>query len=622
MSHSNNSQDISSLLSLDSENTGNEHVPVQLDTSNTKPRRQTLLRRLSSVRSTLSFDNGNGLLQSVLKLNSNQRSVSAGMEEYYNIHHDDLDSGYLFGENELSMSFTRAADEEQGVINEEGEDDMVEAFPKYYPGSRRASKTQLRRPSTYTEEEINRSPTRRDTVTSTIQVITKKLGFWDEEFHVLRISIILTFAKNYLYLIVGFIIALSIYWGSYYERSTRYPNLNFAVINADQKQGDLPAILGPTIEYFFVNVTAVQLLGTFHIMDYKTINEAASNHNISISQEVRRLVHHHKYWAAYYIKENATLNMYEQLKSASNSSSPADSLMEVIYETGQDYNAVANYISVLVQSTMRAYYLYMPQTSYIENLLSTLTSSEINNVITKAPSLLTIIPNFKVIDLLPATNPVIGAPFQIGIIYLVMFSFFQFIFSIKIHMFVAKKITGFKYIFYRIAASHASYVVIALAYVTLNTAFGISYSNAFGRLGFLVVWGFAILTISSLGSLIEALALIAIAVKPQLIGFVLLFVAVINMSVVVSPMALCPSFYRYGYAMPVRNSYELLNVAYFDAYKGNMGRNIGILIAWIVVSTLVIIFVMTLLGKKQKKMEAKKLEEEKIKNDTKTVENT
>lgn len=93
------------------------------------------------------------------------------------------------------------------------------------------------------------------------------------------------------------------------------------------------------------------------------------------------------------------------------------------------------------------------------------------------------------------------------------------------------------------------------------------------------------------------------SVKPQLIGFILLFVAVTNMAPTVSPIVLCPTFYRYGYAMPLHNVYELMHVAYFDSYKGHMGRNIGILVAWLVFSTVAVIFTMTRLAAKMKKAE-------------------
>lgn len=62
--------------------------------------------------------------------------------------------------------------------------------------------------------------------------------------------------------------------------------------------------------------------------------------------------------------------------------------------------------------------------------------------------------------------------------------------------------------------------------------------------------------------------------------------------------------------MPSRNAYELLHVAYFDAYKGHMGRNIGVLLAWIVASNAVMPFMLKFLAKKKKEADEKKAMDE------------
>ena len=103
---------------------------------------------------------------------------------------------------------------------------------------------------------------------------------------------------------------------------------------------------------------------------------------------------------------------------------------------------------------------------------------------------------------------------------------------------------------------------------------------------------------SSIGSLIEMMVLVCIATKPAMIGLVLLLVAVTNLAPTISPIVLCPTFYRYGYALPVFNSYQLMMVAFFDAYKGHMGRNIGILVAWIIITNSGMPFVMGWTAKK------------------------
>ncbi|ODV70205.1 hypothetical protein HYPBUDRAFT_151623 [Hyphopichia burtonii NRRL Y-1933] len=607
-----NSRDSSSLASsVDSEEI--EARPVQLDESNVQPplRRQSLVRRISSSATNYFADSHSSRHRSNLIASSRNfkaRKLSSQENDPMNIYYDELDSDFLFGHDQIGKSFSRVPDEEEEAESLGSTDDQAtqEEFPRIYEGFGE------RRESSFTEDEINRQQSRtsrRNTIASTIQSVTRKLGFWDKDFHQHRINIVITYLKNYAFLIVGLVVTLCIYWGTFYERTGRFHDLHFAVINADRQVGSLPGAIGEVVEYFFVNVTQVQSLGTFEIIDFDTINKAALDHNNSITEEVYHQIHIQKYWAAYYIKENSTLRMYEALKTASDLVSPSDSFMEVVYETGRNYNAVNNYVKSIVGRTKLAFDSFIPQTPYLKSLLGQLNSTEIENVLTNAPNLVTTNPSFVNVDRLPVNNPVVQAPFQIGLVYLMLFSFFQFVFLIQIHTLIAQRIKGFKYLLYRMAASHSSYVVLSLAYVVLNAAFGITFTTTFGYLGFLVVWAFAYLTMASSGALMEALALVIFMLKPQLIGFLIVFMVVINLAPTVSPIVLCPNFYRYGYAMPIYNSYELMHVPYFNAYKGHMGRNIGILIAWIVISTLTMVIIMARIGKKMKAAEERSAQE-------------
>ncbi|KAK6460880.1 hypothetical protein DFJ63DRAFT_211161 [Scheffersomyces coipomensis] len=574
------------------------HAPVPLDEATKREvadkqrhPKPSLLRRISTVASDY-------LGSSIA---SNDNTVGTILQEEANDYLDLIDRNYTtddwFGQDQLRQSFSR-----RGYGDEEEHDEDLEEFPQTFGGigGESGGEGSIRTGSvSSTGAPLQR---RRSTVVSAIQAVTTKLGFWDKEFHAERIKIILTFANNYLFLLTGFTAALCIYWGSYYDRTARYKNIDFAIINADTQEGQLPAVVGPVVASFF-NLTALQALGKFHPIDYATISASAISHNNTITEEVYRQIHHQKYWAAFYIKPNATLMWYEALATGSNEFLPSQ-LLEVVYETGRDYNAVNNYIVSVVHNILQAYYAYTPQTPLFADLISNLNSTQKLNVMTNAPQLLTTIPTFEEIDLIPVPNQIVQAPLQIGLIYLVIFSFFQFILQLPIHMYIASKIKGFKYVAYRMISSQMGYVILALGYVSLNAAYGLSYSTTFGRSGFLVVWAFAYLTMGSLGSIIEVLVLLLFAVKPQLIGFLLLFVAVINVSPTVSPIMLCPDFYRYGYGIPVRNSYDLMHVAYFNAWKGNMGRNIGILLAWMVCSNLAMPFLMKWMAAKKAKADA------------------
>lgn len=460
------------------------------------------------------------------------------------------------------------------------------------------------------EDETETISSLKKTGTSTSTKSKKKLGFWDDEFKESRAVVYATFASNYFWLVCGFIAALCIYWGSFYGREGRYKNLDFVVINADQAVGELPSMVGATMQAFFEQVPTVQTLGNYDIWDFQKILQLAQQNNNTITEEVYRLIHEYKYWAAFYIHENSTLDWYQALQTSSPDFSTRESFLEIVYETGQDYNAISKYIVTILQSINRVYFNFYPQANLTYNIQSALSSTQLNQVWDNSPSLLTEMPTWWFHDRIPVDDQVYQAPFQLGIIYLVIFAFFQFLFTLKVHAYLATRITGFRYVLTRMLIAQMAYLVISLGFVVLNTAFGLPYNGAFGDLGFLVIWMIALLTMSSLGSLIEILVLLIAGYKQQLIGFVMMFVAILNVTPIISPIVLCPVFYRYGYGAPARASYELLQVAYFDAWKGNVGKNIGILAAWIIGSNMLLPFVLKLVAKNIAKKQQKDSEKE------------
>lgn len=431
---------------------------------------------------------------------------------------------------------------------------------------------------------------------STVQSIRKKLKFWDNDFREGRKRIVLTMLDNYVYLVLGFAIALCIYWGGYYGRTSRYKNIKFGVLVAETQQASLPPVLGELVTKFFTEIPAVQNNGDFHVWNYTRLSTVAASHGISLEQEAHRQVHRQKYTAVFFVNTNATLNMYEAILARNSSFNPATDLLQVIYETGSDYNAVNNYISSIAQLLGGSFASYIQKTPWLATFVLSMSSTQISAVLNEAPNLFTTPPGFSIVDLHPVHTQVVQAPLQIGLIYLCIFTFFQFLLCMPIHQYVGSKIKGTKFLVYRMVSSQMAYCILGLSYVALNTAFGVSFSTTFGHLGFLVIWAFCYLMMSAVGSLIEILVLTCILLKPVLIGILLLLVAVLNLAPVISPIYLCPTFYRYGYAMPVYNSYHLMQVAFFNAYKGNMGRNIGVLLAWIVVTNAGMPFAMKSVG--------------------------
>lgn len=447
---------------------------------------------------------------------------------------------------------------------------------------------------------------RRSTIATTIQSITKKLGFWDLDFHSQRITIILTMLTNYIFLIAGFTVALCIYWGAYYNRTARYKDVKFLVMIADEGvevDGETVSVVGSMVATFFA-LPALQAVGNFNVMNASVALAASSALSMSPEDYMRHEVHRINYRAAYFVPANATAILADALESLDTSFNPAADLLTAYFETGSDYNGVNNYFSNLVGTLVEEFAAFMLEVPWTQAVLQLVNTTQASEILESAPQLLTTLPQFSIIDGNPVIEQVVQAPLQVGLIYLVVFTFFQFIFSLPMHTYMSSKLKGLHYVAYRIGAAQLAYFVLSFSYTVINTAFGVPFTRAFGHLGFLVIWSFAFLTMSAVGSLIEMLVLVCTVIKPALIGLVLLLAAVSNLAPTISPIVLCPSFYRYGYAMPVFNSYQLMQVAFFNAYKGHMGRNIGVLLAWIVLTNLGMPFAMKWMGNQMAKKAA------------------
>lgn len=585
--------DVSSVTSSLQSDIHSQEEPVQYQPSavnEPSSRRPSMIRRLSN--SASSFFNASSITQESLVEDVEDDILDIGNENYVE---------EMFGAKQLSHAMTSKSSDEE------------EQTPQPYTGQQpqqqesstgsQESKADLAGDSTTPppQQPVQR---RKGSIVSAFS--NKKYSFWDKEFKSERIKIAMQVLENYVYLVLGFAAVLCIYTGSYYNRTSRFKNLKMAIMIGDRNSTQLPNIVGQTIEGYFTKVPALQALGNFDIWDYDRLSNLATSHNNTLTEEVYRQIHHQKYWAAFYVYENATLNWYQALASGSKTFNPTNSLMEVVYETGRDYNAVNNYIVTIIGQILRGYYKFIPQSGLVANMLKTLNSTQANNVINNAPQLISTIPTFSIHDLHPVPNPVFSATMQLAGVYLIVLTFFAFVFSIQIQMYIASKVKGIKYVIFRMMSNQVAYFIISLAFVVLNTAFGLPFNGTFGHAGFLVIWVFSYLLMSAIGSVIEFFVLIVFALKPPMIGFVLLFTVVLNLAPTISPIILCPKFYRYGYAMPLKNFYDLLQVAYFNAWKGHMGRNIGILFAWMVVSNAALPFVMKWLANKKAKAEEQK----------------
>lgn len=453
--------------------------------------------------------------------------------------------------------------------------------------SRRMSSASRRRRSTV--EEIIRS-------TSVFQKL-EKISWWDTEFKRDRIKVYSTFLRNYLILCVILCIALSFMWGVYYGREKRYVNLKMILVGEADPVDGIPTIIGDSM-----NITAHQpQVATISGWEYYTYQEyeaIAAQKGHTVEQELIEQVHHENCWGAFYVKPNATYQLYQAIVNNDTTFTMNNTLVEVFYETGRDVLTVSTYTSRFLEVFELAYF------KVVSKQYSRLVSQLPQEAIPNAAYFLSQPIAFLFSDMRPA-QLITLAPLQLGLVYIIVFAFFQMSMTIKVLVYLSTIIKGPRFLLAKFLWSQAAYATISLSYTLLNVAFGISYQDAFGHSGALVMWAIAYLTISALGTLNEIIASFCFLYFPPMIGGWLLFLIVVNVAPTTSPMALTNAFYRYGYSMPVHNSFELIKVVFFNTYKGEMGRHFGILIAWVVITNIASPFAMLFISKKRKQMAEK-----------------
>ncbi|KAK6464656.1 hypothetical protein DFJ63DRAFT_311952 [Scheffersomyces coipomensis] len=458
---------------------------------------------------------------------------------------------------------------------------------------------------------------------SILQRVQTGYSFFNEKLQSQRKSVAVKIAIIYLVMSIGVLGIFSIYWGSMYGRFDRIKNLTMLVVIEDTEVNDIPPIFGQQMEAILATGEA-KYFGDWHIYNTSTFTEKFGTER-SVEAEIQRQIHHQNYWSSIYVKPNATYNFYQSLINGDTSYNATNNTIVSIYETGRDFINMNSWVLPSVEG-IEFYWLDLQSNATLP-LIDIIQAGEHANVFNN-PSTLAVLGQsigFGYFDQRPWTDPVLVAPSQVGLIYMIIVTFFQFNFFVDVHKEVAQ--AGLKkthFMAYRILASIISFFVISLVYSLVTLAMQVDFTKAFGRAGFMVYWMVSFLTMWAVGTANEIAGMLLIIYYPPLLGFWMLFWVIINISPTFTPLALSPKFFRYGYALPIHNSYEATKVIFFDTWRGQLGRNIGILVIWGVVLTAILPFVVKFFGKKMgekaraaaqeqmKLMAAKKAQEEEI----------
>lgn len=372
----------------------------------------------------------------------------------------------------------------------------------------------------------------------------------------------------------------SIYWGSMYKRNDRLRNIKSLVVIGDD--GSIGDDFGSFMKTDFAHSAS-----NWHVMSESDFMSGKSG---STEQEIHHQVHHQQWWFAFYVKANATTNLRTAIVENNQQYNVSNSLIVGFYETGRDYATLGSNIIPAIQKVSSVWTnAHAPQTMHR-------IANGSNSILTNYP----LSPTFH--DFIPLTNPVIPAPAQFGNIYIIILSFFSFSLFATVHQTVHSiHLKHTHYLIWRYVASVTAFFFIALFMGLVSLGMQIDFTPAFGKSGFLVFWMSSFMTCVAVGFMNEIVGMLCIVFFPELMGFWLLFWVVVNVAPTFTALALCPHFFRYGYALPVHNSYEITKVILFNTWKGTLGRSFGVLAAWCAVLSIVQPFVVVFFTKSMKK---------------------
>lgn len=416
-------------------------------------------------------------------------------------------------------------------------------------------------------------------------------------------------------LLMAFILAvLSIYWGVFLNVQNRLHHLAILVVDFDGvapfNQVDTPPFVGPVITEL-VQKTIHQGTPTLGW----DIRPASEYNNDPL--QVRQAIYDFKAWAAIIVNPNATAMLYAAVAQGNASYDPLGAC-QLIYQDSRDDTNWFDFLAPSIrqfqteaQSVVGKQWVSM----VLQNTSNPTTLSNMRNV----PQALSPAIGFSEFNLRPFYPHTSTPAVSIGLIYLIIISFFSFSFYMPIHMQYLQSahhppLHFPQLIAWRWLATISAYFLLSLAYSFVAMAFHVNFTTtnpvtsqtqvtdiafgnpvAYGRATFLVYWMLNFFGMTALGLACENMAMI---VGQPWMGLFLILWVITNVSTSFYDVEISPAFYRWGYAWPLHSIVQGSRSILFGLHS-NIGANFGILIGWGAVDTLLFPFACYLMRWKQ-----------------------
>ncbi|KAF9558183.1 hypothetical protein CPC08DRAFT_22756 [Agrocybe pediades] len=237
--------------------------------------------------------------------------------------------------------------------------------------------------------------------------------------------------------------------------------------------------------------------------------------------------------------------------------------------------------------------------------LSSGTDTDVLSLMSISPQTLVNPISYTLLNVIPFNQPVASAVVFVGLIYLLILSFFIVMIGFK-----ARQVSGLNrmlrlksIIVLRLISSFFAYFFLSFFYSLLNLAFKLDLTRRFGHSGFFLFWMLSWIGMLAVGLALDALITL---VGPDYVPYFMILWIITNVAVCIFPIEILPFVYRYGHVAPFYNiSNSIRSIAF--GTKNTLGRNFGVLFCWVLVSCVTLPLIQWYVRKKEARAAARRV---------------
>ncbi|KAI0590445.1 DUF3533 multi-domain protein [Pyrenophora tritici-repentis] len=427
------------------------------------------------------------------------------------------------------------------------------------------------------------------------------VGFWHPDLRQVRNRAFVKWTITTSFLMAFILAILSLYWAVFFRVEDRLTHLLVYVVDMDgvapyDNTGTAPFV-GPTI----TQLVEQQISSGQPTLGWG-IRPASDFNNDPLA--VHQAIYNFDAWAAIIINPNASALLYSAIATGNASYDPLGACQLVYQDSRDDTNWFDFMLPIISQFMTQAQSQVGKQWAQMV-LRNASTNSDILSSMQNVPQALNPSIGFSEYNLRPFYPYTAIPAVSIGLIYLIIISFFSFSFYMPIHMQYVTPgnhppLKFCQLIIWRWCATLSAYFMLSLAYSFVSLAFQINFSHtnpitnetlptlqsagnpvSYGSGTFLVYWMLNFFGMIALGLACENVAMV---VGMPWMGLFLIFWVITNVSTSFYDIEIAPGFYRWGYAWPLHSIVEGSRSILFDLHS-RLGLDFGILIAWGAVNT-------------------------------------